>query len=152
MEALGGAASIIAVVDLSAKITSQCFQYLQEVHGAKEEITTLQEELGNLQDVLKKLKNFPSQPGGTKLSDSPGIKGALAAIRTQLQELDNKLDIKKSHNPLKRYGVQTLKWPFESKKVEKIITHLESQKSAITLALQVDQMYMAVFIHFLAHV
>jgi predicted nucleic acid-binding Zn-ribbon protein len=141
MAGIGEAASVIAVIDLSAKVASLCFQYLREVRGAKEEIMSLQEELGNLQDVLKQLKNFPSQPNSAKLSTQPGIKSALGAIEDQLQDLDKKLDIEKSRNPLKRYGLRALKWPFESRSVEKIVAHLEHHKSAIILALQVDQTY-----------
>jgi hypothetical protein len=35
MEGLSGAASVIAVVDLSAKVASLCFQYLVAVKDAK---------------------------------------------------------------------------------------------------------------------
>jgi hypothetical protein len=141
MAGIGEAASVIAVIDLSAKVTSLCFQYSREVAGAKKEITSLQEELGALQDVLKQTNNLLDQPNGAKLSTLPGIKHALGAIKDQLQEVDKILDIEKSRNPLKRYGLRAMKWPFESKAVEKIVGRLEHYKSAITLALQVDQTY-----------
>jgi conjugal transfer/entry exclusion protein len=141
MAGIGEAASVIAVIDLSAKVASLCFQYSREVAGAKEEISSLQEELGTLQNVLKQLNNLLDQPNGAKLSTLPDIKRALSAIKDQLQDMDKKLDIEKSRNPLKRYGLRAMNWPFQSKDVEKIVARLEHYKSAITLALQVDQSY-----------
>jgi hypothetical protein len=147
MAGIGEAASVIAVIDLSAKVASLCFQYSYEVAGAKEEITSLQEELGNLQNVLEQLKKFLDQPDGAKLSTLPGVKRALDAIQNQLQVVDKKLDIEKSRNPLKRYGLRAMKWPFESKNVEKIVARLEHHKSAITLALQINQTYATISLY-----
>jgi chromosome segregation ATPase len=144
MTGIAEAASVIAVINLSTKVTSLCFQYYREVAGAKEEITSLQEELSTLQNVLKQLKNFLDQPDSAKLSTLPEIKRALDAIKNQLQDVDKRLDIEKSRNPLKRYGLRAMKWPLESKNVEKIVARLEHHKSAITLALQVDQTYVII--------
>jgi predicted nucleic acid-binding Zn-ribbon protein len=147
MAGVGEAASVIAVIDLSAKVASLCFQYSQEVAAAKEEITSLQEELENLQNVLEQLKNFLSQPDGAKPSTHSGIKRALSTIEDQLQDLDKKLDIEKSRDPLKRYGLRALKWPFKSKNVEKIMARLERHKSVILLALQVDERYIIISLY-----
>jgi hypothetical protein len=144
MAGIGEAASVIAAIDLSARVASLCFQYSRQVAGAKEEITSLQNELISLQNVLEQLKNVLSRPNGAKLSALPGIKRALDAIENQLRELDNKLDIGKSRNPLRRYGLRAIKWPFESKTVEKTVARLEHHKSAITLALQVDSTYVII--------
>jgi metal-responsive CopG/Arc/MetJ family transcriptional regulator len=144
MAGIGEAASVIAIIDLSVKVASLCVQYSREVAGAKKEITSLQEELGALQNVLNQLNKLLDQPNGAKLSTAPGIKRALGAIKAQLQDVDKMLDIEKSRNPLRRYGLRAMKWPFESKTVEKIMARLEHHKSAITLALQVDQTYVII--------
>jgi chromosome segregation ATPase len=141
MAGIGEAASFIAVINLSAKVASLCFEYSREVAGAKDDIKSLQEELNNLQNILEQLKSLLSQPDGVKLASSPELKPAFTAIEEQLQELDKKLDSGKSRNPLKRYGMRALKWPLESKSVEKIVTRLERHKSAISLALQTNQTY-----------
>jgi hypothetical protein len=78
------------------------------------------------------------------LSILPDIKRALGAIQDQLQDVDKKLDIENSRNSLKCYRLRAMKWPFESKSVEKIVASLERHKSDITLALQVDQTYVII--------
>jgi hypothetical protein len=138
MAGIGEAASVIAVIELSAKVASLCFKYSTKVAGAKEEITNLQNELDDFERVARNLKHQLDQPGGLKLSTLPEIKRALGRTNGQLKEVDEKLDNKKSRNPLKRYG-RALKWPFESKEVEKIIASLERNKSTINLALQAHQ-------------
>ncbi|KAH8588534.1 vegetative incompatibility protein HET-E-1 [Bisporella sp. PMI_857] len=147
MAGIGEAASIIAVIDLSAKVASICFQYSREVAGAKNEILSLQAELSGLQDVLEKLKHLLEQPDSAKLSALPEINHALDAAENQLKELDKKLDIEKSRNPLKRYGLRALKWPFESNDVRKIIDRLERFKSTISLAFQPVQTSLVLAIH-----
>jgi chromosome segregation ATPase len=138
MAGLGDAASVIAVIDLSAKVASLCFQYSREVASAKKEIVSLQEELGGLQDVLAKLKHLLEQPNA-KLSSLPEIRRSLNNSEDQLKELDKGLDIKTSRKTLSRLGLRALKLPFESKEVEKITNRLGRYKQSINLAFQIDQ-------------
>jgi len=53
MASLELAAGVIAVLDLSAKIASSCFQYLTEVKNTKSEIERLRAELNRLNFVLE---------------------------------------------------------------------------------------------------
>jgi hypothetical protein len=48
MEVVGSAASIIAVIDLSAKVASLCFQYSSAVKNARSNVERLQGELERL--------------------------------------------------------------------------------------------------------
>ncbi|KAH8734444.1 hypothetical protein BGZ61DRAFT_490401 [Ilyonectria robusta] len=53
MEAIGAAANIIAVIDLSAKVATLCLQYYTEVAGAQADITRLQSQINHqLEDKL----------------------------------------------------------------------------------------------------
>jgi hypothetical protein len=56
MDGLSGAASIIAVVDISAKVASLCFQYSLAVKDAKNDITRLQRKVGDVKGVLENTK------------------------------------------------------------------------------------------------
>lgn len=47
MEAIGAAANIIAVIDLSAKVATLCLQYYTEVAGAQADITRLQSQINH---------------------------------------------------------------------------------------------------------
>jgi uncharacterized coiled-coil DUF342 family protein len=141
MAGIGEAASIIAVVDLSAKVGSLCFRYSREVAGARESIAQLQKELVGLQDVIKRLNTVLQRPDSASLTTRPEITRALDACRDQLEILDKKLDLGKTRKALSRVGFRALKWPFESKEVEQIISKLERCQQTMSLAFQVDQTY-----------
>jgi hypothetical protein len=143
MAGIAEAASIIAVVDLSAKVGSLCFRYSREVASARESIASLQRELGSLQDVIKRLDTVLQRPDSASLSTRPEISRALDDCLDQLNILDTRLDIGKTRKTLSRLGIRALRWPFESKEVEKIIVNLEHWKQTISLAFQVDQTYVS---------
>jgi hypothetical protein len=55
IDGLSGAASVIAVVDISAKVASLCFQYLVAVKDAKADIERLHRKVTDINNVLEKL-------------------------------------------------------------------------------------------------
>lgn len=52
MAGLETAASVIAVIELSAKVSSLCYQYYIAIKNAKNNIDRLCEELGQLESTL----------------------------------------------------------------------------------------------------
>lgn len=56
MDPLGGAASFIAVVDITAKVVTLCSKYYSTVMNAKGNIESLQSELRSLQHVLNQVQ------------------------------------------------------------------------------------------------
>ncbi|OCK79260.1 hypothetical protein K432DRAFT_252439, partial [Lepidopterella palustris CBS 459.81] len=139
MDGLSGAASVIAVIDISAKISTLCFQYSTKVKNAKEDIERIQKKLTDIKDVLEEVKqlldgsNKLRLPATHKLSNSP------QKCLRELQELEKKLDLGKARKTMSRLGMRALKWPFTSKEVEKMIVTLEGYEQTFSLALQVDQ-------------
>jgi len=144
MAGIGEAASIIAVIDLSAKVGSLCFRYYREVVSAREGVASLQIEIGSLHNVFKRLDTLLQRPDSANLSARPDISRALDDCLDQLNILNKRLDLGKTHKTLSRFGIRALKWPFESKEVEKIIANLERCKQTISLAFHVDQTYVIV--------
>jgi Fungal N-terminal domain of STAND proteins len=67
MDGLSGAASIIAVVDISAKVASLCFQYSLAVKDAKNDITRLQRKIGDVKGVLENTKQLLDGLGKARL-------------------------------------------------------------------------------------
>ncbi|KAF3184867.1 hypothetical protein TWF225_005778 [Orbilia oligospora] len=53
MEAIGAASSVIAIVELSAKVASVCLEYYAAVKDARDEITRLYTKVKELEDVAK---------------------------------------------------------------------------------------------------
>jgi hypothetical protein len=140
MDGLSGAASIIAVVNLSAEIASRCFQYSVAVKNAKEDIGSLQREVSCIGDVLRGAGELLGGSGGVRLLTSQRLSDSLKGCFVQLGELNRRLEPSNTRKVMSRVGVRALKWPFTSKEVEKIIADLERYKRTFSLALQVDQM------------
>jgi hypothetical protein len=139
MEGLGAAANVIAVVDLCAKVASFCYQYSLAVKDAKNDITRLQGEVKSLRDVLGEVQQLLNGPDSAKLSASQKLLEALKDGFSQLKTLDERLNPGKARKAMSRMGVRALKWPFESKEVDKVINGLEKCKQTVSLALQIDQ-------------
>ncbi|KAH0542416.1 hypothetical protein FGG08_003171 [Glutinoglossum americanum] len=139
MDGLSGAASVIAVVDLSAKIVSRCFQYSVAVKNAKEDIESLQGEVSRIGDVLERAKKLLEEPKEMRLLTFQKLSDSLKGCSAQLEELNRRLEPSNTRKVMSRLGARALKWPFTSKEVEKIVANLERYKQTLSLALQVDQ-------------
>ena len=140
MDGLSGPASVIAVIDISIKITLLCFQYSTAVKDAKKDIERVQRRLGDITRVLEKIKELLNRRDKTRLSITCELFTSLKQCLRELEELKAELEPRKTHKAMSRFGVRALKWPFTSKQVEKIVSSLEGYKQTFTLALQVDQM------------
>lgn len=65
MDGLSAAASVFAVLDISAKIIGACRKYFLEVKSGKEDIIRLRNEVMSLQDVLNKIGDMSEADEGT---------------------------------------------------------------------------------------
>lgn len=139
MEGLGGAASIIAIIDLSAKVASLCYRYSVDVKDAKVDIERLQREVNRIKNVLKDVQQLLNGPGKDRLSTSQKLYHSLNGCFLQLNKLKKELEPGNTRKAMSRFGLRALRWPFKSKEVEKIISHLEGYNQTFCLALQVDQ-------------
>ncbi|PNP78057.1 hypothetical protein FNYG_08603 [Fusarium nygamai] len=138
-EALGVASSVIAVVDLSAKVFSLCLQYSGEVKNAKDDIERLRKEVTAFQDTTEKLKALLEGPRGRELETSQQLISAIEDGHSTLGKLEHQLRPSTGRKAMSRFGMRALKWPFESKNVEGTIQNLERCRGSIYLALSIDQ-------------
>jgi len=143
MEGLGAAASVIAVIDMSAKVASLCFQYSVAVKDAKEDIERLEREVKSIKSILEDVKRLLRGPDSAQLSASQKLLASLQDCFLQLKEMDARLEPGKARKAMSRVGWRALKWPFKRKDVEKIINNLGRCKQTFSLALQVDQTWVA---------
>ncbi|KAK4249360.1 hypothetical protein C7999DRAFT_39481 [Corynascus novoguineensis] len=143
MEGLGAAASTIAVVELAAKIASLCLKYSAAVMNAKTDIERLQQCTASLKTIVEGAQALLHSPHGTRLQTSQKLREALNNTYLQLGDIAAKLEAKLYEGrraKFKRFfGLQALKWPFESNDVDKIIATLEREMASFSTALQVDQ-------------
>ncbi|KAB5542460.1 hypothetical protein GE09DRAFT_1225395 [Coniochaeta sp. 2T2.1] len=130
------AASVIAVLQLAAEVVS----YISAAKGASKEWKRLAYELLGCELILQKIEEDAL---GKATSDSEwedglralrGIGGPLGRLRTALSFVKEKIEPKRGL----RKAVDTLRGPFESKEVDKIIAVVEREKALLNLALTSD--------------
>ncbi|KAH6881046.1 hypothetical protein B0T10DRAFT_609246 [Thelonectria olida] len=138
LETLGVVASLIAVVDSSAKVASLCFHYSKDVKNAKDDIDRLQREATNLKKASESVQLLLQGPNGAKLEASQELLVAAKDSLSQLRELEQVLNPGTGRKTMSRVGFRALKWPFQSKDVEKVAQGLVRCTHAISLGLQVD--------------
>ncbi|EGU72238.1 hypothetical protein FOPG_19714 [Fusarium oxysporum f. sp. conglutinans race 2 54008] len=138
-EALGVASSVIAVVDLSAKVISWCVRYAKDVKSAKDDIEKLHQEVAAFQDTTKKLKALVEGPCGKELSASQQLVSTIEDGRSRLEKLEQQLQPPTHRKVMSRFGARAFKWPFEYKDVEETIQNLLRCRENISLALNIDQ-------------
>jgi hypothetical protein len=136
MDGLSGAASVIAVIDISAKIAALCFQYSIAVKDAKNDIERIKKKVGDVKRVLEGIKKLINGSHQTRLSTTHDLFLSLEQCLLELGGLKSELE---SGKAMSRFGARALKWPFTSKRVEKIVSSLEGHEHTFTLALQIDQ-------------
>ena len=142
MSGLELAASVIAVIDLSAKVASLCFQYSTDVKNASKDIERLRGEATNLKTALEGVRRLLEGPNGSRLSASREFLHVLGKCLSHLKTLEKKLEPGKTHRAIGRIGVR-LAWPFKGNDFESIIENLGRCREVISLGLQVDQTYVA---------
>uniref|UniRef100_A0A4E9EIH7 NB-ARC domain-containing protein n=1 Tax=Gibberella zeae TaxID=5518 RepID=A0A4E9EIH7_GIBZA len=139
MEALGVIANIIAVVDLSAKVATLCFQYSKDVSSARADIERLRNQVEHLATALRATQRLIEGNKGPSLSTSQGLTGPFRSCMVDLERLEKKLEPHPIRTAMRRYGVRALKWPFSSREVNQLLDGLDRHEKTILLELQVDQ-------------
>jgi len=136
------AASIIAVIDLSAKVASLCFQYYSAVKNAPSDVERLHGELEGLKTTLQGAQRLLESPDGKRLQTSQDLRNGLIDCSSQLTELrlrlEGKLNPGSTRKAMTRIGFRALKWPFESKEIDSIIKKLERYRDTLSVGLAVD--------------
>lgn len=103
MDGLSAAASVIAVIDIAAKVASLCFQYSAAVKDAKEDIERLQRKIVYIRDILSELKRLLDGQDKTRLSATDKLAASLkdrAAARAR--DTAEAREDSQSYEPIRR--------------------------------------------------
>jgi hypothetical protein len=138
MAGLETAASVIAVISLSAKVAKLCSEYIANVKAAKEDVKLLAKEIESVAATFTSAHELLNGPDSARLLAFQNLGDTLSKCFSQLEELNDRLDLK-NQKVMRRIGLRALKWPFETKQVDKIIQNLAGYKQTILVALQIDQ-------------
>ncbi|PGH16886.1 hypothetical protein AJ80_05030 [Polytolypa hystricis UAMH7299] len=149
MEALGAAAAILQILELTVKVGSACQTFYVSVRDARRDIKRVIDEMANLSDVLFQLQDVLDSPGASALTSSDLLDradGPLIICRVELEVLKDKLEVAS-----KRGGLRRLAWPFREKEVTKLVEAIERQKSMLELALTVGNTAVGISTHESVH-
>lgn len=145
MEAAGAVASIVAIIDLLAKVASFCCQYATVVKNARSDIDRLQQEVSLLKATFEGALQLAVTLNGLTFQTSKRLRDGLGGCSLQLKELETVLE--KWLSPgnagkmMNWFNPRPLKWPFESKGVDGIIKTFEQHRDTMCGGLDIDQMY-----------
>ena len=139
MEALGIAANVCAVVDMSAKVIALCSWYFKGVVKAQTDISRLQRRVCQLKAVLDGAQRIINGPDSDKLESSREIADSLGECKTELEKLREKLEPNGKRKAMHRLGFRALRWPLDSEEIESVISCLERCENTIAFGLQIDQ-------------
>jgi hypothetical protein len=135
---LGTTASIIAIIQLSSDVV----KYINRVGGATKERKRLRDGVRACEFILQQLKDDAddTEEGKAWSETIKALEGADAplgrlwvALNVVKVKLEPKTGLEKT--------LTSLKWPFNEKEVEKIISAIEREKTLLQLALTNDCRY-----------
>lgn len=143
MDGLSGAASIIAVIDMSAKIFELCQTYVSAVKEARKDIQRLRDGVTSLQDVLTDVRDLAEEPNLSRRSVFSRLSqhdGPVQQCERDLRRLAAQLDPGEGESKMRQFGLRALKWPFSSKDIDKRLQVINEHKATFTLALTSDNL------------
>ncbi|KAF8535433.1 NACHT and WD40 domain protein [Trichophaea hybrida] len=139
MDPLSGAASVIAVVQISKEVLSLCGKYALDAKDAKGDIDRLSREIAALCNVLNRVNDVTNGPDVAKFPALRDLTMTISQCSSELTNLKTQLDPGKGRRVMKRLGLHALMWPFKTEDINKCISSLERCKTTINLALSADQ-------------
>ena len=137
MDGLSAAASVIAVIQISAEVV----KYINSAAGATKQRKLLREELRACEDTIHQLKDEVDDDESEKGAawsatisalEAPG--GSLGRLAVALQAIKAKLVPTNEASRMEK-ALFKLKWPFTEKEVQEIVGLIEREKALLSLAL-----------------
>lgn len=140
MDPLSITASLIAIIQLTSKVTSTCWDLRSSFKSAKEDIARIISDTDLLRAVLEALVHLSESDDQGNLQTVrrlAGPDGLLRECQNEVSLLKNSLGrISKSSN---KYGLRGLSWHLKEKGVTRHLDRLIAIKSTLQLALSTDQ-------------
>jgi Fungal N-terminal domain of STAND proteins len=151
MDPLSITASVIAVLQISNKIISICYDYASAVRGSSWELQSVTEEVQSLRNVLETLANIARKAESAnaaeesrlptlKLLCEPGV-GPLSRCLLVLEALEAKLAPPSWGSPVgskRRALIQALGWPLKEGYTKKTLENIARFKATLGLAVAAD--------------
>jgi len=142
MDALSTTASIISILQLSFDV----LKYIIGATGATKERRRLRQEILACEYILLQLQDHADNTDGStewreKIEVLEDSNTPLYRLGVTLEAIKAKLEPKRGLDK----ALSALKWPFDQKEVERLISALQREKSLFQLALTNECRYVSVF-------
>ncbi|KAK5705823.1 hypothetical protein LTR17_021334 [Elasticomyces elasticus] len=137
-------ASVIAVIQITSKVVSLCYDYRAGLKNGPKEIKQFTDEIVSFRDSLESISKLveAEDEASTQLSTISlftKADGILFTCQSEMTELEN--DLKPASGI--RGVARSLKWPYARAQTEKRVERLGWLKSSLTLALATDHISLA---------
>lgn len=142
MDGLSGAASVIAVLQISESVISACYQYIKTARGARKDILQVIKMVNDLKgtlDGIQYLLNDDSDNEDPCLPLLKSLDSTFATCREAFEDIAKQLGIAinapSTERPIEITFLKKVIWPWKEKEVTKILESLERFKTIFSLAL-----------------
>ena len=137
MDPLSLTGTLIAIVQVSAKVISSCYEYQSVIRHASTEIDRILQEIGDLRNMMERLLQTATK-GSNKMENLQDIAKPGHALQSCLHDLEYLQHELK--DPLKRYKkrLRPLVWPLQEKQVSKVLSSIGRAREAVMLAISAD--------------
>ena len=149
MEVVGAVASIITVIQVTARVVSICYDYQSGIRHCPKDIVKITHELQSLRNILERLADLAQSEDDSPTVALPTLDslnnsgGPLEICEGELKELEVKLA--SARGRFKQVG-RAIVWPLMEKDVQKTLSILARQRGLFQLALTADQTTMTLAI------
>lgn len=139
MDGLSGAASVIAILQLTQSVGEVLKNYYEGVRDARDEIRRLYDSVRSLEATLTQLQYILDKDATSTLL-SPSLSDSSSALKLSELELKNLKSALESGSNATRFGnaFRSLAWPFKKKEVASIVGNLDRHRSTLLLSLGVE--------------
>ncbi|KAJ4245002.1 hypothetical protein NW762_014208 [Fusarium torreyae] len=144
MEALGAAASVVAIIQIAERIATVCVSYIDGVQGYPKDLRVIYAEVNSLKVVFESLKFLdPNDPDDAaaiqalKTPNSPveGCNQAMQELKSLIPSTTPTHETSCHKQRRIRSALVTLAWPLKADKAKKLLDDLILHKSTINMAL-----------------
>jgi hypothetical protein len=137
MDPIGLVGTLIAIVEISSKLVSVCYEYRTSVKGARREISHILDEIIVVRTLVERLIDVAEQSDDAALPSLKAVNGPNAPLQRCLEELKDLKSALKLNGNLKPRSVALL-WPLKQKEVEGRLAALGRIKATLQLAVGAD--------------
>ncbi|CAG8957981.1 hypothetical protein HYFRA_00000324 [Hymenoscyphus fraxineus] len=149
MAELGVAASVIAVIQITAEVGKQLTQYGKAVKNAAKDVENIQNRLASIETILHKLDDLAKrvEKSGLPLETWPTLvplgssNGPLKETEKSMMALHAKIA---SVDGINKSLTERIKWPLKKKRVEEYLENIEQQKRIFMEFLKVENISQSV--------